>query len=580
MSVRPRAVAFGTLAVGAVVALDPGGLAPFGPAKWWVVSTAAFVVVALSLRHGTTRCHRPSWWAWVMLLGLLTMSALVNGDVKVAMFGHPDRHLGVLTWLLLFAMFCAGQQLADDVSLLVRASALAAGAVGVYASWEIVFGPPIEVASVTRRLLGPFGSAAFLGSACCLFGPIALGMAFDRSEDRRWRWVSGIAAVLVTTAIVGAGTRAAWVGAAAAAMVAAAARRPSRGAVLWCAGCLAVAIAMVTPRLGDVSSRNGSDGSRLDEWRVAARVIEHHPLTGVGPEGYRIAVADGIDQAYERAHRRDTVLPDRAHSGPLDVALIGGLGSALLYVGLLGFVFLRAWRLMRRAQRAAIAGIGATVIAYGVQQLLLFPLAELDPIWWLFGGLAVVLTSVSEPIERRRTVLPVVAAAAAAIMFVIGALDVAADRLARTALRSSDHDVAVDAAVRATSLRPDNMRYRLVAAEARLDRGTLADVDGAIAESRQATQWSSRDPFATDELATALLQRAVVTGAPADVAAALAQWQRLVDRDPLRARWQMQLGRTAALAGDVGRARQAWKIADALGEPGAAGLIEALDASP
>ena len=33
---------------------------------------------------------------WVVLLALLTVSALVNGDAKVAVLGHPDRHLGVV----------------------------------------------------------------------------------------------------------------------------------------------------------------------------------------------------------------------------------------------------------------------------------------------------------------------------------------------------------------------------------------------------------------------------------------------------------------------------------------------------
>jgi predicted Zn-dependent protease len=164
-------------------------------------------------------------------------------------------------------------------------------------------------------------------------------------------------------------------------------------------------------------------------------------------------------------------------------------------------------------------------------------------------------------------------------MLVVGTLDVAADRQARTALRAGDPDVAVAAADRAMVLRPDNMRYRLVAAEAYLSRGTLADIDRAIATARRATDWSPGDPFATDELATALSRRASATGDPHDVAAALQQWRQLVRRDPHRASWQLQLGRAAALAGDTEAARQAWTIAADLGEPGAPELLDALDTS-
>jgi len=182
MNVRSPALASGALIVGSVAALDPAGLAPFGPAKWLIVSTLGFAAAMLSLRH-SARCHRRSWWAWTALLVLLTLSALVNGDVRVALLGHPDRHFGLLTWTLLLTMFCVGQQLADDVRTLCRAAVVAAGIMGFYSLWELLFGPPIDVATTTRRLLGPFGSAAFLGAACCLLGPISIAVALSEGVD-------------------------------------------------------------------------------------------------------------------------------------------------------------------------------------------------------------------------------------------------------------------------------------------------------------------------------------------------------------------------------------------------------------
>ncbi|MEO8266742.1 MAG: hypothetical protein ABI706_14665 [Ilumatobacteraceae bacterium] len=75
MSVRLRALSFGALVVGSVIAVDPAGLSPFGPAKWLVVSTAAAATVACALRTGATRCHRRSWWMWMALLALLALDA-------------------------------------------------------------------------------------------------------------------------------------------------------------------------------------------------------------------------------------------------------------------------------------------------------------------------------------------------------------------------------------------------------------------------------------------------------------------------------------------------------------------------
>ena len=305
-----------------------------------------------------------------------------NGDAQVALLGHPDRHLGVITWVLFFGLFCAGQQLVEETASMARAGALGAALLGLYSPWELLFGPPIAIATTTRRLLGPLGSAAFLGAACCLLGPVALGVAFDRSQDRRWRWLGGGRRGVGDDRRGGLGTRAAWVGATVAAVMVVVVVRPTMRNVLLCGAGLVVALAMVAPRLNDVSSRRDGGSSRLDEWRVAAQVIGRHPILGVGPEGYRIAVAEGIDDSYERAYRRDRVLPDRAHSGPLDVTLAGGIGAGLLYVGLFGFVGWRSWKLIR-SRRPIAVGIGAAFIAYGVQQLLLFPVPELDPIWWV-----------------------------------------------------------------------------------------------------------------------------------------------------------------------------------------------------
>src|SRR5690606_26811454 len=121
-----------------------------------------------------------------------------------------------------------------------------------------------------------------------------------------------------------------------------------------------------------VVDRDAPGGAgRVDEWRVAVRVIADHPITGVGPEGYRIAFAEGVDRAYERAHGRDP-LPDRAHSAPLDVALAGGVG-ALLAWGVLVVLVGRACVRVVRAGPGWRRGVAVGLIAHGVGLLFLFP---------------------------------------------------------------------------------------------------------------------------------------------------------------------------------------------------------------
>lgn len=566
-------LALGALVVGTVVAADPSGWAPFGPAKWLVVSTLGALGVGLALWRRGSAAHRWSWWAWAALVALLTLAALVNDDVPTALLGHPDRHLGVLTWLLLWALFVAGQRLdAASATTVVSATVVAALVLGGWSVVELVAGQVIDLATDTRRLTGPFGSAAMLGAAACLFAPVGAGVAFDRGRRRAWRAVAAVAAWGSLVALVGSGSRGAWLAAGAAIGVAVVLVRPRR----WLLGAAAVvlAVACVAPRLGDVAERSQGAASRLDEWRVATSVIADHAVVGVGPEGYRIAVAQGIDDGYERAHRRDAVLPDRAHSAPLDVALDGGILAGALHLALLGFVGWRAVRLLRSRPSPSDAGLAVGALAYGLQQLVLFPLAELDPVFWLLSGVVVARAAAPRPVAAPARVVATCALVLVPIALVAGALDVAADRLAADALRTG----STDDARRAVELRPDNVRYRLAAAVVLDRRGTIADLDRALDELDAAAHWSPRDPVVADQRASVLLDRAVSTGTDADIAAALDAWRGLVATDPHRARWQLQLGRAAALAGDTATARQAWQRAADLGEPGAADLLGNLPA--
>ncbi len=583
MGVRVAAWFLGALVVGSVAVADPSGLAPFGPAKWLAISTLALLGGGLALRNGQQPIHRPTLQLWVVLLAFLAFGALFGGDIPTALLGEPTRHLGLITWLLFLLLFCAGQQLsgAAQTETITRGAVIATLLIGVWASWELLIGPPIDIASNTDRLTGPFGSAALLGAATCLLVPICASMAAQRTTPRSWRWAAALATFLGTMALIGSGSRAAWLATAVLVILVVVGRRPSRRLVIAGMSILAVAAALLAPRLTDVLDRSEGSGSRLDEWAVAARVIAEHPLIGVGPEGYRIAVSEGVDRHYERTYGRDRVLPDRAHSGPLDVALAGGVPAALAFCALIGFVGWRALGLLR-AGGGPSAGIAAGVIAYSAQQLLLFPLAELDPIWWLLAGIVVVADSNATPALERNSVRRLIAGGVlilTPVALVAGVLDVAADRLAHHAVVDANAANAIDSAERAVDLRPDDLRYRMVLAEVLGRRSTLADINAAIRQTELALDWSPHDPIAADVHASFLLDRANVTGQPADISIALAAWQRLVDRDPLRARWQLQLGRAAALAGDVQSAREAWTVAADLSpdDATAADLLRELD---
>ena len=541
----------------AVLAVDPAGLAPFGPVKWALVPALVLAGFALA--------RPPVPRRWLPFLAVVIVSATLAVDPASAWTGTPERHFGVLAWLVAAAAFAAAQTLdGPSRGRVVVITATTAALLGAWAGAEALGWRPFDLAGAGSRPVGTLGSSAFLGAAAVLLGPVTFALRAP------WRWA---AAGLAVVALVSSGARAAWVGAAVVAVAVAVVRRPGRRAIGIAAG-LVVVVALATGATGRLttllSDHDGGGRGRLDEWRVAARVVAHHPLFGVGPEGYRVDFAQRVDDAYEQAHGRDP-LPDRAHSALLDIAATTGLVGLAAYLALVGAV----GRILVRAVRTGSttdAALAAGVLAYWVQSLFLFPIAELEPVAWLLAG--VVASRHAEPGPKPTTTtapraVPVLAGALAVVCATAGALDIAADRAARTAL--ADGPAASTAqATRARRLRPDAPRYRLVAARTLEQRATPTALRAAIKQLGP----SSTEPVIRATRARLLLDLARLTDQPADLATARAFLERLAIQDPRNAEVLLRLGVARSLSGDARAAEQAWLRAERLAPRSAAAATD------
>jgi len=408
--------------------------------------------------------------------------------------------------------------------------------------------------------------------------PAVVAIALDRRHGTALRRAAGVSTAPLAVACLGSGARAAWFGIAVAVIVLVALRRSqvrAAGRRALAAGALIavalVAIALWSPVGGRVAAASDPDSaggrSRVDEWRVAAHVIAKHPITGVGPEGYRIAFAEGVDDHYEQSYGRDP-LPDRAHSGPLDVALAGGLPLVAMWSVLVGLMIAASVRAMR-AHDASLVGLGAALVGYFAGQLLLFPTAELEPIAWLLGG---VLLAATASRETTVTVARVVTRRVSALLSIValvalfaGARDVVADRTAREAVdalgRGAPHLAAANARD-AVDLRPDEVRLHLLLAQAQEadQQGTAA----ALANVADALRVSPRDPASQRLRAELLIDRATATHLPNDIANARGATNRLVEADPHNsALWALD-GQAALVAGDQAGAAASFAEADRL----------------
>jgi O-antigen ligase/Tfp pilus assembly protein PilF len=572
---RPPASAWAlaALVVASVAVFDPAGWAAFGPVKWAAVTTLTLLAAALLAFQGPFPIHRGSAFAWAAFLAWGVAVSLAALDPLSSWIGTPDRRLGLVAWVLFAVAFFAGQAAGDagGVRLLLRAAALALVFIGGYSLMELAGAAPVDVTFEASRLGGPFGSPAYLGAACALLIPIGAGAALDGTETRAWRIVAAVGVAGGVAAAAGSQTRAAWVGLA----VAAALTVPRWWRWLrrtWWVGLAAVVAVAVTLAVTPLGSRAASildpggatSRGRLAEWRVGAAVLAAHPVSGVGFEGYRIAFPTHVDAGYERRYGR-AYLPDRVHNGPLDIGVTTGAPGFLLALAALVWLAGRAWRGVRDGA-PWLVGVAAGVAGYLTQQQFLFPLAEIDPVFWVFAGVLVAATggetgTVSVRPPRLAGWLGLGLAGAA---LVAGALDVGADHAierAFSAAAAGDVATAREAADEATDLRPDSFRTWFTAASVAAAAG---DFDLALDRIDRSLDRSPRDPRLLETRAGFLLDRARRSGVAADVAAAVAAWEDRVIADPFNAEDHLQLGLADVLAGDVAGAESAWLTAEDL----------------
>lgn len=83
MTGRAGGVALAGVVVGSVLAVDPAGLAPFGPARYAMVSVAVLATLALALRQGGSLAKPP-------MLALVTLAAGLGLDPLYALLGRPS----------------------------------------------------------------------------------------------------------------------------------------------------------------------------------------------------------------------------------------------------------------------------------------------------------------------------------------------------------------------------------------------------------------------------------------------------------------------------------------------------------
>ena len=391
---------------------------------------------------------------WVALIGVLTLATLRAVDPLRAWIGTPDRRLGLLAWITFPALFLAGYACVvacRDPARPARAATLGALVLGVWSAAELLGHPPLGLefadaprgrpvrpARVPRRRVPALrtargrgrarprrdprrgDAAGALGAAGALLAlarrrRARRGSARDRRRRRDRRCSS--AERLRRHRGRRSQSRSCW----------SRSRSPSASSRRSAPAPPRRSISATAP----ARAASTSGASRRD-------TIADHPLLGVGPEGYRVVFPQEVDAAY--VHKYGVaVYPDRAHNGMLDVTLDGRRARRLAVRSRCSCSRSRTRGARSRGRDPLDVALGAAVIAYIVQQQFLFPLAELDPIFWVLVGMLVARTPGADAlatVRARWLVVPIAIATAVALVY--GAREVLADRDLKRAANTAD----------------------------------------------------------------------------------------------------------------------------------------------
>lgn len=311
---------------------------------------AALLWLAARARDGQWR-DVPPFVVPLLLYGAWTVvSALSSADRNISI---PDlKQLLLFAVPALVAVFARGER-----ATLVMDAVIAAGAVSALTGiWQYEFQGYNDL---PNRAVGPLSHWMTFSGVLMLGAGAALGrVLYARTKDE-WLW-PGIAVPALVVALFYTLTRNAMVGLIAAVAVLAFARN---WRLLLAAPVLGLIFLVIAP--GEVLSRVQSIGDlndpttrdRIAMVRTGGRMVQDHPLTGVGP--------DMVKHVYTQY--RDPLAVNETnphlHNVPVQIAAERGLPALGLWLWFVVTAGLSLWRQVRSgpARGVAAAGLAALV---------------------------------------------------------------------------------------------------------------------------------------------------------------------------------------------------------------------------
>ncbi len=281
------------------------------------------------------------------------------------------------------------------------------------AAASAIVAPPPPESAVYGRATGTVGDPNELAAALLVGLAIAVAFAVNRHIRPPLRAMCAGAAVLCLAGILLSLSRGGLIGTGCALLIAIAVGGRWRGRVLALCGSLAVLavgyfafIASLPAKQRVLDVGGGGGTGRLDLWTVGLRMIEAHPVRGVGSGQFPLVsvhylLRPGLIQS--GAFILST--PKVAHNTYLNITAELGLVGGALFVAILIFCVGCALLAIRRVTRAGDESMeilmrGFVVAVGGYLVTLMFLSEGSSKLLWILLGLGPVLLAIATGIER------------------------------------------------------------------------------------------------------------------------------------------------------------------------------------
>jgi O-antigen ligase len=281
------------------------------------------------------------------------------------------------------------------------------------AAISAIVAPPPPESAIYGRAAGTVGDPNELAAALLVGLAIAAAFAVNRHISPPLRTLASVSATLCLIGILLSLSRGGLLGAACALLIAVVVGGRWRGRVLALSGVLAVlavgyfaffASLPAKQRVVDVGAEGGT--GRLDLWTVGLRMIEAHPLNGIGSGEFPVSsvhylLRPGLIQ--NGAFILST--PKVAHNTYLNITAELGIVGGILFVAMIVFCVGCALLAIKRVTRAGdecmeILIRGFVVAIGGYLVTLLFLSESTVKLFWILLALGPVLLAVATAIDR------------------------------------------------------------------------------------------------------------------------------------------------------------------------------------